>query len=232
MTASTNPATSPARASRPAARAAALLALLLPAAPALAGGSSEAVARSERTLSAAGVSTLSVDAPVGEFTFTGEARSDVEVRLTVRCERPVKAACRDAARRVAIGSATRGETLQVEVANWPRKRDDGLHVDLVVALPRDLALTADLGVGEVEVSGIDGGVAIDLGVGEVSVRAAESAVRTVSVEVGVGEATLRAGGRVVEGHGFLGSDLDWKQGTGRAALKVDCGVGEVDVRLE
>ena len=221
------------RASRPAGpAAAALLALLLPAAPALAGSSSEAVARSARTLSAAGISTLSVDAPVGEFTFTGEARSDVEVRLTVRCERPVKIPCRDAARRIAIASATRDETLVVEIDQWPKKRNDGLHLELDVALPRDLALTADLGVGEVEVSGVDGGLTLDLGVGEVTVHAAESAVRRVSLEVGVGEASLRVGNRLVEGKGFLGKDLDWSLGTGRSAVKVDCGVGEVSVRLE
>ena len=224
--------TIPTQTLRSAAPAAAFLLSLLAAAPALAGSSSEAVASSARTLSAAGVSILSVDAPVGELTFTGEARSDVEVRLTVRCARPVKAACRDAARRIAIGSATRDETLSVEIDGWPKKRDDGLHLELEVELPRDLALTADLGVGEVAVSGVDGDLALDLGVGEVSVRAAESAVRRVSVEVGVGEASLRVGGRLVEGKGFLGSDLDWRQGTGGASLKVDCGVGEVDVRLE
>lgn len=206
--------------------------LLFPAGPAYAGSSSEAVAKSERALSAAGVSTLSVEAQVGEFTFKGETRSDVQVRLTVRCERPVKAACRDAARRITLGSSTRGETLAVKVEGWPKRRDDGLHLELDVSLPRDLALEADLGVGEVEVSGIDGGLSIDLGVGEVSVEAAESTVRRVSLEVGVGEASLRVGGRVVEGKGFLGSDLEWKQGTGRAAVRIDCGVGEVDVRLE
>lgn len=208
-----------------------LAALLLVPATALAG-SSEAVAKSERALSAAGVSTLSVEAQVGEFTFTGEARSDVQVRLTVRCERPVKPVCRDAARRITLGSATRDETLAVKIEGWPKTRDDGLHLELDVAMPRDLGLEADLGVGEVEVSGIDGGLSLDLGVGEVSVKAAESSVRRVSLEVGVGEASLRVGGRVVEGKGFLGSDLDWKQGVGRAALRVDCGVGEVDVRLE
>ena len=59
-----------------------------------------------------------------------------------------------------------------------------------------------------------------------------AAVGEVSVDTGVGEATLYADGRHVEGKGFVGKSLNWSKGRGKAAITVDCGVGEADIRLE
>jgi hypothetical protein len=89
-----------------------------------------------------------------------------------------------------------------------------------------------MGVGEFEARGLTADLELDLGVGEVRIHGRERSVKRVALEVGVGEALLRLGDRRIEGKGFIGRELDWNHGTGAAALKVDCGVGEVDVRLD
>ena len=65
-----------------------------------------------------------------------------------------------------------------------------------------------------------------------SIRGRQEHVRRVDLEVGVGEALLHLGDREIEGKGFIGRELKWAAGIGNAAVEVECGVGEVDVRLD
>jgi hypothetical protein len=90
-----------------------------------------------------------------------------------------------------------------------------------------------MGVGELEVAGVDDDLSIDLGVGEVDVSVPEARFRSVDLDAGIGEASLRLPeGRYQGRRSFLiGSELDWHEGRGQAALVVDLGVGEVEVRL-
>ncbi|HEX2253939.1 MAG TPA: hypothetical protein VHQ65_11785 [Thermoanaerobaculia bacterium] len=185
----------------------------------------------DRTFPAIGVRLLHLDLPVGELTVRAASGDSVRIEGEVRCDAKDSARCRDTARRLALGSSAEGDRLAVWIEGWPRNRHDGLSVALAVTLPARLALSADVGVGEVAVEGI-AAVRIDLGVGEVQVIAAQRAVGRVNVDVGVGDATLHTAQRSIEGKGFLGKELVWRQGTGRSTIAVDCGVGEVEIHLE
>jgi len=57
-------------------------------------------------------------------------------------------------------------------------------------------------------------------------------VRTVRVASGVGEANLLVGRRHVEGSGFIGHTVSWGDGSGRARVALDLGVGESEVVLD
>jgi hypothetical protein len=125
-----------------------------------------------------------------------------------------------------------GDRLKVELKGWPKSGNRGLEVNVQVKVPLDLALGVDLGVGELRIEGLEADLSADLGVGEVTVIMPAAAVGEVSVDTGVGEATLHADGRHWEGKGFVGKELNWSKGRGKAAITVDCGVGEADIRLE
>ena len=145
----------------------------------------------------------------------------------------MKERCRELARKVELTSGNSGSTLQVELDGWPKNlNNSGLSAHVDVRMPRQVALRADLGVGEFEAVGLISDLSLDIGVGEANIRAREADVRRVNLEVGVGEAILRVRDRDIEGSGFIGRDLSWSDGPGKAALTVDCGVGEVDVRLD
>lgn len=184
------------------------------------------------TLSTAGVAQLDLDVPIGETSVEGSEAGNVRVEVEVRCDRPVESRCAEAAKEVELVSARKGERLEVEVKGWPKSKNQGLSVAVRVVMPHDLDLDAEMGVGEFEARGLTADLDVDLGVGEVRIHGRERSVKRVALEVGVGEAMLRLGDRRIEGKGFIGRELDWAHGTGAAALKVDCGVGEVDVRLE
>lgn len=215
-----------------AAAAAVAAAALLTAAPAEAGGS-QTMRTLRVDLAADDATALDLEVPVGEVRIDGTDGSRVEAAVEVRCNRPVKARCEELARKVELASGNSRDRLWVKLDGWPHKgNDSGLSVHVELSMPRQLKLGAELGVGELEAVGLVSDMDIEIGVGEATIRAREEHVRRVDLEVGVGEATLRVGSRTIEGKGFIGRDLAWSQGPGAAALRVDCGVGEVDVRLE
>jgi len=59
----------------------------------------------------------------------------------------------------------------------------------------------------------------------------EARVASVRLDAGVGDATLRTSRGEQEGSGFIGHKVAWKEGPGKAAVKVDCGVGDAEVVL-
>lgn len=201
---------------------------LLAAVPAAAD---EVVRKLDGRFSAADASRISLDFPVGQLIVEAGSGREVEVHVELQCDSLRKTRCVEAAKKVELVGGT-GNKLLVELKGWPKNGSHGLDGIFRVTLPRDLPLTADLGVGEMRISGLEADLTADLGVGDVTVTMPESAVAEVRLNAGVGEANLSAGGRSIEGRGFVGKELEWDEGSGKARVKVDCGVGEARVKLE
>jgi hypothetical protein len=95
-----------------------------------------------------------------------------------------------------------------------------------------MELEVDVGVGEVSISGFTNDVVADLGVGELSVAMEESHVRSVDLETGLGEADFRYSDGQMEASGIFGNEVQWDEGRGNAAVNLEVGVGEIDLRLK
>ena len=178
---------------------------------------------------------VSVDVPLGEVRVVGTTDGAVDARLRLTCDRDT-ARCREQAARVHLRPRRSGSTLELEVVGMDRGRRSGAsptpHLEL--RMPAELGLQVELGVGEVDVRGLEGDVEIELGVGEVRVAMPEAAVADVSLDVGVGEASLlpRPQGTRSSRFLFLGNEVDWREGSGTARVTVEVGVGEATVKLE
>lgn len=192
----------------------------------------EIVRKLDRQASAAGVSAVHLDFPVGEVRVTAAAGRQVQVHLELECDSFRQARCIETAKELELVSSTSDDRLRIGLKGWPKGGTKGLEARFTVSVPRDLPLKADLGVGEMEISGMASDVTADLGVGEVDVVMAENAVGSVSLDTGVGEANLYAQGRQWKSSGFVARELHWNKGRGKAEVRVDCGVGEAKVRLE
>ena len=201
---------------------------LLAAVPAAAD---EVVHKLDGRFSAADASRIYLDFPVGQLIVEAGSGREVEVHVELQCDSRRKTRCVEAARKVELVGGT-GNRLNVELKGWPKNGSHGLDGIFRVTLPRDLPLTADLGVGEMRISGLEADLTADLGVGDVTVTMTASAVAEVRLHAGVGAANLSAGGRAIAGKGFVGKELEWDEGSGKARVKVDCGVGEARVKLE
>jgi hypothetical protein len=208
---------------------AALLCLLL-AAPAAAG----TVRQLDETVAAGGIRRITIDFPVGQLRVEAApaGAAEVTIDLAVDCRRG-RERCRERAERVRLETRQRGDHLAIEVSGYPKTGNDDMHVEGTITIPTGRSLAIDMGVGELEVAGVDDDLSIDLGVGEVDVSVPEARFRSVDLDAGIGEASLRLPeGRYQGRRSFLiGSELDWHEGRGQAALVVDLGVGEVEVRL-
>lgn len=210
------------------------LALLLGAAllGSVPAAADEVVRTLDRQLSAADVSGIHLDFPVGEVQVDAGTGRQVQVQVRLECDSKRQTRCLEAAKAIEIVSSTSAGGLHVELKGWPKAGTRGLEAHFTVTVPRDLPLKAELGVGEMRIAGLENDLSADLGVGEVSVKMAESAVASVSVDTGVGDANLFAQGRHLESSGLISRELKWHEGHGKAAINVDCGVGEAEVRLD
>lgn len=210
------------------------LALLLGAAllSSLPAAADEIVRTLDRQLSAANLAGIHLDFPVGEVQVAAGAGREVQVQVKLECDSPRQTRCVEAAKKLEIVSSTSDNRLHVEVKGWPKGGTRGLEAHYIVTVPRDLPLKAELGVGEMDISGLENDLNADLGVGEVRVKMAESVVASVNVDTGVGEANLFAQGHHWESAGLISRELKWHEGRGKAAINVDCGVGEAQVRLD
>jgi hypothetical protein len=173
-----------------------------------------------------------IELPIGELEVKGIDGDEVRFHLKIKCEEGDDSKYRRAAEDIELDVNRRSEGIEIGLDHWPKFRNKGMSLEGYLEVPRQLVFEADLGVGEIDIFGMEDDIKIDIGVGEVSIEMDESAVRSVSLDAGIGDATLRVGGRRVKGSGFIGHGLDWRDGQGRAHLEVDCGVGSVEVFLE
>lgn len=193
---------------------------------------SETVRHFTQDLTVQNADKVALDFPVGEVRVTGWDQRQVQLDVRLKCHRETDR-CIAAAKAVRLVYRMAGDTLRVEIKNWPKfSGGKGLQVEAQVSVPRDLPLIANLGVGELVISGLEADLDGDLGVGELRVTLPQSAVRQVHLDTGIGESSLVAGGQRFERGGLISRGIDWRDGTGRSTIHLDCGVGEIAVTLK
>lgn len=174
---------------------------------------------------------VTLDFPVGELRVEASAEPIVRIELQISCTADPKD-CDKLAGKLKIDSRRRGEKLAVEVKG-PRENDSkGVKLKGVISAPRDLPLSVDMGVGDVEVRGFRHDLYVDLGVGNAQIALPEASVRSVDLESGVGDVALALVSGRIEGTGFVGKGLRWTGGKGSSVVEIECGVGNVEVALE
>ena len=205
-----------------------LVATLLWALPASAD---ETVRHLEKQIPANSIQQVDLDIPVGEVRVDGWDQPQVHVDVKLECDNG-REACREAAQKVRVVYSKEDDRLRIEMKDWPKWNSKGLEAHVRIQVPRQLGLNADLGVGEMEIAGIEGNLDADVGVGELDITLPASAVASVSADAGVGEADLSANGRHYESSGLVAKTIHWTKGTGTSQVKADVGVGEINVKLQ
>lgn len=203
--------------------------LLMLAAGTAFGGAHREVTRS---LPLDGAAEVVVEMEVGELTIEAGATDRVEVELDIRC-RSRSVTCERRMELVEVIDSRRGERLHVIVEGMSKTMSHRMEVDARVMLPRQVELVVDMGVGELDISGVERDLFVDMGIGEVRLWLDEAAVGSVFLDAGIGESTLYGARADDTSRPFLvGSELEWDEGTGGAEIVVDLGIGEITVHLE
>ncbi len=206
-----------------------LAAALLASIPAAA---TEVVRSFHQQLPTGAADRIHLDFPVGEVQVEGWDNRQVDLDVRIACDRKDTERCKATAKRLRLVYNTDQGQLEIRIADWPSLGAvRGLHVIATLHVPRSLPLRADLGVGKLSINGTTGNLTADLGVGEVQVTLPKESVASARVDTGIGDANLIAGGRHYESSGLVARKIVWDKGTGHARVKVDCGVGEIRVTL-
>ncbi len=170
--------------------------------------------------------------PVGELRVIPSDEARVRFDLRVRCKGRSDDRCEELANRLVLESDDTGGTLHLKLEKYPKWHTKGLTVIGELHVPRALAVDVEMGVGELDIEGLEGDLDVNLGVGEADIRVPRMRANHVSVEAGVGEASIRGGGTNTRTSGFVGSHATWTGGEGRASVRLHVGVGEAAVRLD
>lgn len=173
-----------------------------PEAPAAATGNTPEAAPAPRTLSAdletTGVTKLALDVGVGEVHVNPSPDGKVHVQVTLRPKQQefmwfFHWRSSGTARGIASASINHekaDDRLSLSL-NYPREADqDNLKQEWEVQVPARLALDAKLKVGDLTVSGVEGGVTALLDVGELDIDAPQGAI---DGQVNVGEIRAQSG---------------------------------------
>ena len=191
---------------------------------------SDEVRSFEREFDADGFQTLQLDIPLGEVRIDGSSDDRIEVEVIVECDWRKKS-CTKRAEEIDLVSREWGDRLVLEIEGMNKWRSIGMSLDVRVTAPAGMRLELDMGVGEVEIAHFENDVTVDLGVGELTVKMEESDVHSVDLDTGLGEANLRYKGGELEASGLFGNELRWNKGEGHADIRIEIGIGEIDVRL-
>jgi hypothetical protein len=203
------------------------VAFLLAAVPAAA--EKKTVRTVAQTIPAAHAEVFHIEVPVGELTIAGWDGDEVDLTVRFKCK-STSTRCAAAAEKPRVLYRS-GEKISVQIKSWPRFGNHDLHAEVTVRVPRHLAVRSELGVGELEIEGLEHDLEAELGVGEVKVDMQRSAVASVTLDTGIGEANLSADGKRFGSAGLFTRTVRWERGGGKARVSVDCGVGEIDVTL-
>ena len=179
-----------------------------------------------------GATQIKVEFPVGRLTIEGDDGNTVRVLVRVDCRERDYEDCKRETRRIRIEHhvsegrfALQFEGIRKELGS-PR-----INVEARLLVPRKLVSRAEMGVGELRVSGMTSDIEAELGVGELTVKADARHYRDAEAESGVGHATIRAPGGDVRDRGFIGHTARWTDGHGPSFLRAHVGVGQVEVTL-
>jgi hypothetical protein len=175
---------------------------------------------------------IRLEFPVGELRVVATDEPHVRFDIKVRCRRDSDERCAEMADRLILDSDDTGGTLNLRLHKYPHWNNHGMTVIGTLSVPRALAVDIEMGVGELDITGIEGDLDIQLGVGDAEVRALRSRAGHVTVDTGIGDADIRGGGSGTRSRGFIGSHAVWDEGQGRASVRLHVGVGDASVSLE
>lgn len=199
---------------------------------AAAAHASSVVRNIHETLDLQSGEVLDLDLPVGELQVEGRAAGKAKVSVEIECSSG-RRRCLSAAEEIELTVRRRGNRQVLEIDGWPRWGTGGLSVNVIALVPYATPVAIDMGVGQVTVEGLESDLWIDLGVGEIEVMMKSDHVNSVNLDTGIGKSSIvLAGQRLPNERSFLGGEADWSEGKGAARIRIDVGVGAIEVELE
>ncbi len=191
---------------------------------------SEPIREIDSTFGLGGAHSVQLKMPVGDLTVSAADDDEVTLHVEIRCARAESTKCRKQAEKLVVKTRSRRGWLHLSLTDYP-KASGRLSVDVQLRIPAQLGFESDMGVGDVNITGLESNIEVDVGVGDVTMELDSVHIRRIELDTGVGDARLNLGERWIEGTGWVGSGLVW-HGEGEGRIEVDCGVGDALIKLK
>ncbi|MCL1050929.1 hypothetical protein L2755_15020 [Shewanella abyssi] len=127
------------------------------------------------------------------------------------------------------------DNIKIDAHNNPQElsiglsEQDNIQQEWIVYLPKQAALVLEMGVGQIEVSGMTSDIDIDLGVGSARVEH-QTLFSHVELDSAVGEVSItELGQRLVVKRGIINQSYSHTDAGGNGDLSINVGVGEIVV---
>ena len=176
---------------------------------------------------------VSLEFPIGQLRVIATDESKVHFTIRVRCKGGnSEERCEELANQLVLDSRDTGEQLELSLENYPKWHNKGFTVMGELRVPRSQKLRIEMGVGQLDVDGLQGDLDVDLGVGEADIRTLRAHAANVTVETGIGDASIRGADSELESSRFIGARASWSGGKGKSDVRLHVGVGDGMVRLQ
>ena len=107
--------------------------------------------------------------------------------------------------------------------------EDDVEQDRRVRLPAHMAVSMEMGVGEIDIEGFSNNLALELGVGAVRVEVVDEDFDVIHLSTGVGDSNIRGFDRGSDNErNFVGADSFYR-GEGEHEIVIEVGVGDASV---
>jgi DUF4097 and DUF4098 domain-containing protein YvlB len=179
----------------------------------------------------AGITAVVLKAGVGDVEIRATDTTDVrvEVEITAKGSSWFGRSSQKDIDALAIKAEIRSGTLYLSLTNASRD-DHSFSEDWSIQLPRPLAVSVKVGVGEVRVLDVSGDVSVAAGVGDLRIEGEQASFGAIQATAGVGDVELRTPDGHREAEGFIGHSLS-ASGPGKSRIEAKTGVGDVTIRL-
>jgi len=181
---------------------------------------------------AEGLTSIEIRAGVGDVQVEGNTSGEVIVQVEVRSKTGLFSSDHRSRREAeALQLETRDAGGALALSLGPEHHGDTHWSERwTVRVPAAFAASVKLGVGEIQVLDLGGGVKAEIGVGDVRIEGTYESFGDIHASCGVGDVSLRTPSGRNRGEGFIAHSLS-ADGPGKAAIRAEAGVGDVKIHL-
>lgn len=186
----------------------------------------ESTKRINRTIDTGDVKELKLGISVAELDIEITDGNEVELDITLEAQRRYFGLRSGDVSDVELETRRSGQTLFLGID------EKHLQQHWTLSVPASLALTIELGVGEVRIEGMRNDLDLEMGVGDVRVDIVEDQFRDVHLQTGVGDANIYGMRQHADNERSFVSANAYYAGEGEHTLNIELGVGDVEVRRD
>ena len=176
---------------------------------------------------------VDVKFPVGELEVIASDGNAIVAHLeVVGSDEPSKQAYANA-ERVKLVLERSGDRLKLRIDGWRMGMGNGHNVvEGRIEIPKALALSVDMRIGELEVRGFEGPQNVKLGIGEATLSCDRTRVGRLDVDLTIGEGNVIESGTAREWANVFGGGFRWDGAKGGPPVRLSLGIGEANVSLD